>query len=93
MRLKIVIEETEDGGMQATSVGNPERIVSALLEVLAGMIVQWKRKDADPDEVVRQTAKSLARRMAGMERGERPMEGMTINLEEMQKQEGACEDG
>ena len=93
MRLKIVIKETEDGGVVVQGVGNPKMIVNALLETLAGMIVQWKRKDADPDEVVRQTAKSLARRMAGMERGERPMEGMTINLEEMQKQEGACEDG
>lgn len=43
--------------------------------------------------VVRQTAKSLARRMAGMERGDRQVEGMTINLDEIQKREGACEDG
>lgn len=91
--MKIVIEETEDGGLQVNSVGNPARIVSALTEALAGMTVQWKRKDVDSDEAVRKIAKSLARRMAGMERGDRPVEGMTINLDEMQKQEGACEDG
>lgn len=93
MRLKITIEETEDGGMQVTSVGNPKRIVNALMEALAGMIVQWKRKDAEPDEVVRKIAKRLARRMEEMERGERPVERITIDLNEMQKQEGACEDG
>ena len=36
--MKIVIEETEDGGLQVNSVGEPARIVSALTEALAGRL-------------------------------------------------------